>query len=361
MKRVFSVCLILCLLLAACGTPAPVQTAPPTTTQPTEAPTTAPTTVPTEPPILYRNPLNGAPMEEPYTDRPIAVVINNLKDCLPHHGVSQADFFYEIETEGGITRCLAVYSAYDDLGSVGPVRSARTFFNNIAVSYNAPIIHCGGSVKGRNAGYDDSSDKIDNWEHLDETRNGSYFFRDRERYSQGYNWEHTLFTNGELIAAGLESRGITASGEVMDYGLVFEDEVSLSGAVAEEIVISFRGDKTTTMTYDADAGLYTMGQYGVEYIDANTGENMTFKNVMVLYTSQWKIHDGEYNRSYYELKGSGQGYLAIDGKLVPINWSREGLRHPFVYTMADGTPITLAAGHTYVAVASENSTPVQYQ
>ena len=360
MRRIFPVLLVLCLLLCACGTKNPGQTTAATTQATTEA-TTVPTTVETEPPVVYRNPLNGEVLDAPYTGRPTAVVINNIKACLPHHGVSEADIMYEIETEGGITRCLAVFSDLTDIGTIGPVRSARSFFNNVAVSYDAPIIHCGGSEKGRTGGYGDGSGRISDWEHIDQVYNGKYFFRDEDRYyNKGYNWEHTLFTTGEDLLRGLADKGYTST-EERDYGLQFDEEVKLDGFVANSVVVSFRGDKTSSFEYDAATGLYKMSQYGSEYIDGNSGEQMTFKNVMVLYTSQWNRHDGEYSRSYYDLVGEGEGYLAINGEIVKIKWSREALREQFVYTLEDGTPITLGVGTTYVAVASETSTPVEYE
>lgn len=358
MKRLVSLFLVLCLVLCGCGG-AETPTEP--TTEPTTEATTEPTTVPTEPPILYRHPLNGQPLDAPYTVRPTAVVINNLKAALPHHGVADADILYEIETEGGITRCLAVFTELEGVASIGPVRSARTFFNNISLSYDAPIVHCGGSVRGRNAGFEDSSEKISNWEHIDQVYNGSYFYRDKDRYYyKGYNWEHTLFTTGEDLLKGLTDKGYTST-EARDYGLQFDEEVKLDGFVANSVVVSFRGDKTSSFAYDAATGLYKMSQYGKEYIDGNSGEQMTFKNVMVLYTSQWNRHDGEYSRSYYDLVGEGEGYLAVNGEIVKIKWSRDALREQFVYTLEDGTPITLGVGTTYVAVASETSTPVEYE
>jgi len=365
MKRLSALLLALCMLLCACGGETP-QTTQNTTLGGSESTTgTSDTTKeePTPPPVLYRHPLTGEPLDAAWSGRPTAVVINNLKDALPHHGVSQADFLYEIETEGGITRCLAVFSDISAVGQVGPIRSARTFFNNIAVSYDAPIVHCGGSVRGRNAGYGDSSDKIKDWAHLDATYyETQYFFRDMDRYNyQGYNWEHTLFSTGEKLLKGLQKRSIgEPTAKSTDFGLQFSDAVELTGEKAESIKVTFLGDKTTSFTYDAANSLYKTAQYGADYIDANTNQIVTFKNVMVLYTSQWKRHDGEYSRSYYDLTGEGDGVLAINGKLVPIKWSRADLRENFKYTFTDGTPITLGVGSTYVAVASVKSTPVSY-
>lgn len=365
MKKWVLAVLVLCLLLPGC-TKKPVEDTNPTG-DPSQSTHKDPVDLTVEQDdddkVLYRNPLNGEPLDEAWSGRPTAVVINNLKAALPHHGVSQADFFYELETEGGITRCLAVFSDISVVDKVGPIRSARTFFNSIALSYDAPIVHCGGSVRGRNAGYEDSSDKIDNWAHLDQVYNGAYFFRDEDRYYyQGYNWEHTLFSNGEKIAAGLEARDISEpTDRSTDFGLTFDDEVSLDGQTANSIVFSFRGDKTTSFTYDSATGKYKTSQYGSDYIDANTNEVVTFQNLMFLYTKQWNRHDGEYNRSYYDLVGSGDGYLAIGGQIVPIKWSRDALRGSFHYTLADGTPITLNVGNTYVGIACTSSTPVSYQ
>ena len=361
MKRLFAMALCLCLLLLCGCQSEPLPTVPPTrpTAEATDAPTAA-TTQPTEPAVIYRNPLNGTLLEEPYTGRIVAVVINNLKDALPHHGVSGADIFYEAETEGGITRCLAVYSDLSQVESIGPVRSVRTFFNSLALSYDAPVIHCGGSVRGRNGYSDRDGNKIENWEHVDQVYNGDYFFRDQQRYSSGYNWEHTLFTTGAQLLDAMEDKGYATDAQ-QDFGLNFSERAELTGETANKMVVHFDGSKTTTFTYDEATGLYGTEQYGSVYVDANTGNQMTFKNVMVLYTDQSFRHDGEYSRSYYELIGEGEGVLAMGGQLVKIKWSREALDEPFVYTLENGAPIIFGVGKTYIAIAGTESEPVELQ
>lgn len=360
MKRLFALIFALCLVFSGCAAQ-PEETAPSTTAEPTAEPTTEATTVPTEPPVVYRNPLNGAVLEAPYTGRPVAVVINNLRDCLPQYGVSQADFIYELETESGITRFLAVYSSLDGVASIGPVRSARTFFNSISVAYDAPIVHCGGSVRGRNAYTDKSGSKLSTWDHLDERYNGGYFFRDKDRFhNQGYNWEHTLFTSGEKLTKAMTDKGFTSDTQ-QDYGMQFAEDVTLNSFVAEKVVVSFRNNKTTSFQYNSETGLYAAEQYGGAFMDANNNQQVHFRNVIVLYTPQSFSHDGEYSRSYYELIGEGEGYLAIGGQITRIHWSRADLNSPFVYTLADGTPVTLGVGSTYVGIACTSSEPVDYE
>lgn len=363
MKHLIPLFLVLSLLLCACGGPGEETTAIiETTAEATTAATTEATTEATTAPVAIRHPLTGEKLDAPFTGRPTAIVINNLVDALPHYGVSQADMLYEIETEGGITRMLAIFSDFTDVGSIGPVRSNRSFFNNVAASYDAPVIHCGGSPGGLNGWYDSSADVISNWEHINEQFNGSYFFRDRDRYNyQGYAWEHTLFTNGEKMLKGLEDKGFNKTYEEgTDFGLTFDEEVALTGDSANTVTVTFRGDKTSTMTYDEASGLYQMSQYRSEYKDAGNGERMSFRNVLVLYAEQWQIFDGQYYRSYYDLIGSGKGHMAIDGKIVPILWERPTLRDHFSYTLEDGTPVTLGVGKSYVGIVADSRT-VSYE
>ena len=356
MKKLLIVLLALTLLLCACGkAETPETTAEPTTEATTEA-TTEPTT---EPPILYRHPLTGEPLDAPFSGFVTTAVINNIKDCLPQFGISKADLYYEVETEGGITRCLAVYTNLEGVGSIGPVRSVRTFFNNITASYGGTVIHCGGSVNGLKGWYSDTS-SLSNWQHIDQRFNGGYFFRDSERSRQGYAYEHTLFTTGDSLIKALDAKDYDKVKE-LDFGLTFEDDVILAGEKADKIVVTFKGDKTTTMTYNKALDEYEMSQYGGLTVDATTGKTMTFANVLVLYTSQWKIHDGYYSRSYYDLIGEGEGYMAISGKIVPITWQRDSVEKPFAYFLSDGTPVTLSQGTSYIAIASETSDPISYE
>lgn len=353
MKRTFTLLIAVCLLLCACGRTN--ETPETSTTMATTEATTVETTEATEPPVLYRHPLTGEPLQAAYTGRPTAVVINNIKAALPQFGISDADMIYEFETEGGITRMLAIYSNLTDVGSVGPIRSARTYFNNVSASYNIPLVHCGGSRTALKGMYD-KTNTLSNWEHIDQAYNGDYFFRDQERKKQGYALEHTLFTTGEKLIAVLASKGYDKAGDAaVDYGLQFEDAPVLNGEAAAKVTVTFHGKKTTTLTYNADSGLYTASQYGKDHVDAGTGKTMAYRNVLVLLSKQTRANDGKYTRSYYDLIGEGEGYFACGGKIVPIKWSRASVKDKFVYTLADGTPITLGVGKTYVGVTDIKS------
>lgn len=367
MKRLIALLLALCLLLCGCGG-APEETSVPTTEAPTtEATTEAPTetteapTETTAAPVVYRNPLTGEVLDAPYTGRPVTVTINNAPACLPHYGITQADMFYEAVTESGITRFLAVFSDPSEVGTLGPVRSTRTFFNCISVSYDAALFHCGGSKCALRGEYDISGDTIDDWVHVNQSVNPDYFFRDTARYNSGYAWEHTLFTTGEDLAQAMEDKGYNiVNEEGTDYGLLFDENVSLNGENAELVTVNFKGGKETIMTYNAETGLYEAAEYGSSIYDAGNDSYLVFKNVLVLYAEHWGVYDGKDTHSYYTILGEGEGHFACNGQIIPIKWYRDGLRDTYSYTLTDGTPLTLGVGKTYVAIASD-TTPCDYE
>lgn len=370
MKRAFVLFLAVLMVasMAACGgapaettapsttaapTTVPETTVPPTTVPETTAePTTVPTTVPetTAPVVIdypYSNPLTGKGQMEEQMNRPYAVVINNIKAALPHHGVSQADIIYEMLAEGGITRCLAIFTDISDVEKLGSVRSARTYFIDLAKAYDAILVHAGGSEYA----YDEFAKS--GWAHLDGIQGASkYFYRDQARLSKGVAKEHTLFTTGEKILAAAEAKKLkTARDEAMDYGLTFSENVDLAGDAANKVTLNFTKKRETVMTYNPETGLYEGYQQGGDYIDGNTGETMTFKNVIVLHART--SSDGY--RMFADLIGTGNGYFACNGEMVAIKWSRKSAKQPFVYTLKDGTPIELGIGTTYVGILPNTS------
>ena len=368
MKRFLCLTLTLCLLLCGCGGTAEETTAgttaattvPETTAEPTTEPTVPETT---EAPIIYRHPLNGTLLEEPWTGRATAVVINNIRAALPQYGISHADMLYELETESGITRMLAIFSDLTDVGSIGPVRSARSFFNNIALSHDAVLIHCGGSQFALRGNYSDNGDVIENWQHINEQENGSYFFRDYGRYNSGYAWEHTLFTDSENLLQALADKeyNTTYEPDGYDHGLVFEEEPEITGESATSVTVSFRNSKKTEFEFDIAEGVYKAYQYDGAFMDAGAEVQMAFRNVIVIQTPQFFRSDAYYSRSFYTLDGSGEGYLICDGQIVPILWHRDTLRGAFTYTYTDGTPVTLGVGKTYVGVIDSDRGSVAFE
>lgn len=66
------------------------------------------------------NPLTGLMTlsDEAVGKRPVAIVINNIKDSLPQYGIAGADIIFEMVAEAGITRLLGVWGDYTQIPDV---------------------------------------------------------------------------------------------------------------------------------------------------------------------------------------------------------------------------------------------------
>ncbi len=305
----------------------------------------------------FTAPLTGETQEtDTSAQRPYAVMINNISVAQPQVGISQADWIYEIPAEGGITRMMGLFSHIDDVPSVGSIRSLRPYYLSIALSYDAIVIHGGGSEDA----YSDL--KLLNADHIDGVRDdralAAMFYRDMSRASAGT--EHTLFFNGDKVPALVAEYGFRTT-HTSDYqtGLTFSETAAEQGtATANQVCVTFNNSKTTTFTYHPETGHYTGFQYGGDYADGQSGEVVPFANVLVLQTNMRAYDD--YGRLEADVVGSGSGWYFTGGKCVPIHWSRSDTYTPFVYTTESGAPLTFAIGKTYVAVIPTDTGSVDY-
>ena len=363
MKRIFALLLALSLLLCACGSKPAETTAPttvPATTEPVTVPTTVPpeTTVPptteaTEPAPVDTNPLTGEALDEVNDNRPLAIMINNLSKAVPQCGISKADILYEIIAEGSVTRFMAIFHDLSDVGVIGPVRSVRPYFFRVAQHYGAILSSAGGS--------DEAIDLIkkEGYNYLNGIAGaGSAFYRDEWRKSNK-GFEHSLMTTGEKIMKSAEKHGYTTTMADVDYGFNFSKEAMTAGETANEITVWFyQNGKKTVMKYDEATGLYAMSQHGSASVDGNDNSPITFRNVVVL-KADTHVKDKKGHLDT-QMTGTGEGYFARDGKIIPIKWSRESNSAKYVYTDLEGNPVSFGIGKTYVAITPDGS-PFNYK
>ena len=219
------------------------------------------------------NPLTGLPMEPEYeNDRPVAVMFNNLKAAQPQLGQSLADIIYEIPTEGGITRMVGVYQTLEGVETLGSIRSTRAYYLELALGHDALLVHAGGSPE---AYADIPAWGVDNMDGVNGGSDAKIFWRDPERRKTA-GYEHSLLTSGQNILDYLaKGRFRTEHRDGYTYTQAFaEDGTPAGGTAAEHVTLKFSSYKTGTFDYDAASGKYMVGQYGTEYVDGNTGEQV---------------------------------------------------------------------------------------
>ena len=174
------------------------------------------------------------------------------------------------------------------------------------------------------------------------------------------DYEHTLVTSGEKIQEYLDAGHFrTDHKDGYTYTQAFaEDGTPANGTPAEHITLKFSPYKTGTFDYDAVSGKYLAGQYGKAYMDGDTDQQVSAVNVLVLETSM-KVLDSA-GRLSVALTGSNGGTFFCGGKAVPIRWSKADRNSQLVYTLEDGTPLTLGRGNSYVCIVNAQSSTLTY-
>ena len=77
------------------------------------------------------------------SQRPIAVMLNNIKSGCPQSGIAEASVVYEAPVEGRITRLMGLYENWPAIENIGYVRSSRDYFVYCALEHDAIYCHYG--------------------------------------------------------------------------------------------------------------------------------------------------------------------------------------------------------------------------
>ncbi|UOQ48972.1 DUF3048 domain-containing protein [Gracilibacillus caseinilyticus] len=285
---------------------------------------------PEEPAYVY--PFTGLEAEAEANNRAVAVMVNNHPKARPQTGLSHADVVFEILAEGNITRFMALF--HSDLPErVGPVRSARPYYFNLADDYNAMYVYHGaadyiedmiksGAVQGLNGMYYDN-DKV-------------LFERSNDRVAP-----HNSYAIFDGIFSRAEEQGYPVEAEYEP--LPFAEEVSAEEAASG---ISFNyGNNSVSYQYDDTSGKYLRysdGEQTVEYADSTPIE---LDNVLIMETAHQVIDDA--GRREIDLESGGNALLLQQDKVQRVQWERIDGR---IIPTKDGEPVPFIPGQTWINV-----------
>lgn len=293
------------------------------------------------------NPLTGLYdlSDEAVGKRPIAIMINNIKDSLPQYGIAGADILFEMPVESGITRMMALWGDYTKIPNVCSVRSCRYYYPIFAAGFDAVYISVGGSDHGmaklRDMGLD----------HFDGTQGDTYLFdRDAQRLSS-YDLEHTMYVKGENIPSAMELYGMRSDLEEEYASPAFrfndpDEAVSNTQTPCEKVTIWYSQEYYSTFTYNKTDKLYYKEHSGEPHMVEDTGTQLAFTNVLILETDIWSL-DG------YLLAmdcTGGDGYYISNGVVQKIHWEKPGDYDRIEIVDEDGQLISINAGKTYIGV-----------
>ena len=307
-------------------------------------PSPAATAEPTPVPAPAGNPLTGLEDGDYTGKRPVAVTLRTLDGAQPQWGVAAADVLVEGVTEGNTAGLMALYADVDRISKAGPVGPGRDLFLQVALPLNAVPVHIDKNIYASNLLNTLSYQDLDGY-HIGKAA----FAFDQGRQDAGYREENCFYTTGELIRAGLTSYGTAPEGSntpLFRFGL--RPEVTPENRNGMNLTVTFSPSDSEQLNYNTGTGLYEkLNSDGSPMTDADNGQQAAFTNVFVLYASSG-IKDDGYTRQY-DMTG-GTGLYLQGGAWEQIHWTKEDATGPFSLTAADGTPLTVAPGKSFIAI-----------
>jgi len=321
-------------LRATTPTPAPTPTATPLPT-PTPAPT----------PVLVPAPLTGLPVSEALARRPVvAVMVDDHPNARPQSGFADAGVVWQAPAEGGVARYMLLVQDGDP-PSVGPVRSARSYFIDWAAEWNAVYVHVGGSPQALRTlrSTDGRGRRVYD---ADEFRwGGRYLWRTTDRAAP-----HNVYTDGERLRGLATQVGANAVDRepVWRFG---PDAPLRERPEGGRIEVPYPYNRVV-YRYLRSSNRYARAVSGESrQVDAGTGAVVAPRNVVVLFVSFAPLQDGS-NKNRLEAGNIGRGValIATNGRTLEGTWRKRSADAPTLLYGPDGEPARLTAGQTFVQV-----------
>jgi hypothetical protein len=295
-------------------------------------------------------PLTGEPINRDIANRrPIAVMIDNFSpDARPQSGLDRASIVYEALAEGGITRFLAVFLEHD-APTIGPVRSARPYFNSWAAGLGAMFGHDGGSVAALA-----ELNTLDAIYNVDAHWVNGPFWRSTAREAP-----HNEYTSTKRIRAYASGHNGDTSGAPASLPHK-SDAPSRERPGQFTLTVPFSyGDYNVVWSYDAESNTYRRSMGGVPHVEATTGKELRIKNVVVMYTKRKEEYDpNALGLIGLVTEGSGRAAVYRDGTVVKGEWRKPSIESSLQWLDDQGNPIELNRGNTWVEVVPSDAAVV---
>ncbi len=281
--------------------------------------------------------------------RPIAVMLNNIKEAQPMSGTSMADVLYECVVEGSLTRMMGLFENYDKLDKIGSVRSCRNYFVYYALEFDAIYCHYGQSAYAMPLL---NQDFVDNLSGLS-SEGDTVFYRTTDRVAP-----HNAYASAKGIKKGIEIKGYEES-----YSDDYKGKFTFAKD-GEEIVPDSPDSYDAThiepgylinkpwFDYDPASKKYLRYEYEEPQIDAENGEQLSVDNIILQYSS-WEVVD---DKGYlgFDCHGGGKMTYITHGKARDGSWIRfDGDQGSVRYFDNNGEEIVLNQGKTWVLIIQD--------
>ena len=287
-------------------------------------------------------PLTGLETKITPPERAVAVTINNHPAARPQNGLSKADLVYEVLAEGSVTRFLAIFQS-EKPDKVGPVRSARDYFIDLAKGYDSLYIAHGYSPEAKTMLESGTIDNINGIQH-----DGTLFKRADFRKAP-----HNSYITYENIEKGAADKGYKMNQASKALEFMTEEEAGkLEGDSAPVTKVSYGQDPNfaATYTFDEQQEKYTRSSGGAETVEYDTNDPILLDNIIIIETVH-STSDSK-GRQDIDLTSGGGAYVLQKGKLQEAEWKNVDGR---ILPYKDGEQMKLVPGKTWINIVPDLS------
>ena len=297
--------------------------------------------------------------------RPLAIMIENHQEARPQSGLSVADIIYEAVAEGGITRFMAIFYCNLSDVQVGPVRSARTYYLDWLGEYDGLYAHVGGA---NTPGPADALSQIINYKVKDLNQFSigfPVFWRDYQRLGHPVATEHTMYSTTQKLWEIGAKRGWTATdsaGIKWDAKFTpwkFKDPAPEGGGQATKITVNFwesQDEYRVEWNYDATSNSYKR-KHGQDHLDLNNKQQLTAKNIVVLFQRESNANDGYPGNVHllYKTIGTDKALFFRDGRVLEGKWIKPSRTARTKFVDKNGKEIEFTRGQIWIQTVPEGS------
>ncbi len=282
-----------------------------------------------------RRKLDGVYVKEAVANlEPVAIMIDNHVNARPPYGIEKANLVYEAEVEGKFTRYMTVFSSDEEIERIGPVRSARPYFVELAQELDAVYSHCGGSPEALvNIVQKDIKD-------MNQFYTGDYFWRSTDRSAP-----HNIFTSTEKLKKYKEDKNFK-EGDYLSWK--FKNDKENINIVHSEIAVNFNHPSfRVKWKYNEVNNDYTRYLINKPHL---TGDNniISAKNIVIQYIPA-KVIDDKLRLSMNVI-GDGEAIFCFDGECKKGKWEKLGNKSRTKYFYEDDKEVEFNAGTTWVEI-----------
>lgn len=290
--------------------------------------------------------------------RPIAVMIPNEVNAIPHYNLSKASVVYEANVEGRMSRMMAVYEGWEDLEKIGNVRSLRTYYMYWAFEWDAFIVHFGGPFFINDLIAEPNTQYIDG--NLD--ADAGAFFRSSDRSAP-----HNGYASGSGLLKVINQKGYSLSYRDLTEASHFRFASKLSPNTLSQYdteaknatYIDMSGCYPLTRCYfefnEAD-GLYYRSQHLSGSADGphvdSSGNQLSFKNILVQSIKYEELGEGYLAFQCHDT--TRDGWFFTNGKGIHVNWEKTSDYGATRYYDDYGNEVILNTGKTMICIIEED-------